>query len=94
MRWPGWAVPLLGVTYAATYTLMPTSALDVVPVGKAGKLGKLGESAADAGQAARWADVPNKIRLQALANPQPQTTRRRSLRLTRKRKVMLLLTML
>src|SRR5690554_397312 len=35
-----WAVPLLGVTYAATYTLMPTSALDVVPVGKVAKLGK------------------------------------------------------
>ncbi|PCM44859.1 RHS repeat-associated core domain-containing protein [Marinobacter sp. ANT_B65] len=56
-----WAVPLLGVTYAATYTLMPVSALDVVPGGKAGKLGKLGESAADAGQAARRVDVPSKV---------------------------------
>ncbi|WP_143750714.1 RHS repeat-associated core domain-containing protein [Marinobacter sp. ANT_B65] len=58
-----WAVPLLGVTYAATYTLMPTSALDVVPVGKAGKLGKLGESAADAGQTVRRTDVPKTIPL-------------------------------
>ncbi len=55
-----WAVPLLGVTYAATYTLMPTSALDVVPGGKAGKLGKLGDNTADVGGAARSAGVPNK----------------------------------
>jgi len=58
-----WAVPLLGVTYAATYTLMPTSALDVVPGGKAGKLGKVAKNGDEA------AEISSKVAQHSNATP-------------------------
>ncbi|ROQ30597.1 RHS repeat-associated core domain-containing protein [Gallaecimonas pentaromativorans] len=39
-----WKIPLLGVTYAVVAAVAPTSALDLMPGGKAGKLGKLGKA--------------------------------------------------
>ena len=41
------------MTYAATYTLIRTSALDVVPVGKAGKPGKVAKNGDEAAEISR-----------------------------------------
>jgi hypothetical protein len=79
-----WAIPLLGITYAASEALLPTSTLDILPVGKAAKVGKLADDVDEAESAAKQIDdvvgvvpnadiAPNKLNLTYPVETKPNT---------------------